>query len=129
MWSCPSTLRLLISEPGRKPLSVLLQMLKQIASHKLGRRDHPRFLQTRYYDFPVCSFVHHATGVEGIVEIVGMDGAKAGTIRHPSIMKPTLSHRAREEWGTPSISFLNGYVVLRSIALCSTTTTSQLLPK
>ena len=62
-------MRLLISEPERKPLSVLLQMLKQIASHKLGRRDHPRFLQTRYYDFPVCSFVHHATGVEGIVEI------------------------------------------------------------
>ena len=90
----------IIGEPERKSLSVALQMLKQITSHKLGRNDLPRFWQVRYYDFPVwseskrieklryihrnpvkrglvarpedwpwSSFVHYATGAEGVVEI------------------------------------------------------------
>jgi putative transposase len=96
----PERVHLLICEPERKPLSVALQMLKQITSHKLGRNDLPRSWQARYYDFPVwseakrveklryvhrnpvkrglvarpedwpwSSFVHYATGVEGVVEI------------------------------------------------------------
>lgn len=96
----PEHVHLLISEPERKPLSVVLQMLKQITSHKLRRNGLPRFWQVRYYDFPVwsepkrveklryihrnpvrrelvdrpedwpwSSFVHYATGVEGVVEI------------------------------------------------------------
>lgn len=96
----PEHVHLLITEPERKPLSVLLQMLKQNTSQKLGRGNLPHFWQARYYDFPVWrgpkrmeklryihrnpvkrglvgrpedwpwgSFVHYATGVEGVVEI------------------------------------------------------------
>ena len=96
----PEHVHLLISEPERKSLSVAIQMLKQITSHKLGRNSLPHFWQVRYYDFPVwsepkrveklryihrnpvkrglvarpedwpwSSFVHYATGAEGVVEI------------------------------------------------------------
>jgi len=51
----PEHVHLLISEPERKPLSVVLQMLKQTTSHKLGKNNLPRFWQVRYYDFPVWS--------------------------------------------------------------------------
>jgi putative transposase len=91
---------LLISEPDRGELSVVIQMLKQITSHKLKSPTASRFWQIRYYDFPVwsekkrieklryihrnpvkrglvprpedwrwSSFVHYATGTEGVVEI------------------------------------------------------------
>jgi putative transposase len=91
---------LLISEPERSKLSVVIQMLKQITSQKLHAKPLPRFWQVRYYDLPVwseakrieklryihrnpvrrglvnspqdwkwSSFVHYATGIEGIVEI------------------------------------------------------------
>ena len=96
----PEHVHLLISEPERSKLSVVIQMLKQITSQKLRAKHLPRFWQVRYYDFPVwseakrieklryihrnpvkrglverpgdwkwSSFVHHATGMEGIVEI------------------------------------------------------------
>ena len=96
----PEHVHLLISEPERSKLSVVIQMLKQITSQKLHARDLPRFWQVRYYDFPDwsaakrieklryihrnpvkrglverpedwkwSSFVHYATGMEGIVEI------------------------------------------------------------
>ena len=95
----PEHVHLLISEPERSKLSVVIQMLKQITSQKL-RPNLARFWQVRYYDFPVwteakrieklrymhrnpmkrglvtrpenwkwSSFVHYATGREGIVEI------------------------------------------------------------
>ena len=95
----PEHVHLLISEPERSELSVVIQMLKQITSHKLKTQT-ARFWQIRYYDFPVwsekkrieklhyihrnpvkrglvtrpedwrwSSFVHCATGVEGVVEI------------------------------------------------------------
>lgn len=96
----PEHVHLLIGEPERKKLSIVLQMLKQITSHKLRPSTLPRFWQPRYYDFPVwsaakrveklryihrnpvnrglvsrpedwpwSSFVHYATGAEGVVEI------------------------------------------------------------
>ena len=96
----PEHIHLLISEPERSKLSVVIQMLKQITSQNLRAKHLPRFWQVRYYDFPVwseakrieklryihrnpvkrglverpgdwkwSSFVHHATGMEGIVEI------------------------------------------------------------
>ncbi len=96
----PEHVHLLLSEPERGKLSLLIQMLKQITSRKLRPPDQPRFWQVRYYDFPVwseakrieklryihrnpvkrglverpedwkwSSFVHYATGIEGIVEI------------------------------------------------------------
>ena len=51
----PEHVHLLIGEPECKSLSVVLQMLKQITSHKLGRNNLPCFWQIRYYDFPVWS--------------------------------------------------------------------------
>jgi putative transposase len=51
----PEHVHLLISEPERKTLSVVIQMLKQISSHKLNLICAPQFWQTRYYDFPVWS--------------------------------------------------------------------------
>jgi putative transposase len=96
----PEHVHLLMSEPERSQLSVVIQMLKQITSHKLKAAATPRFWHIRYYDFLVwsekkrieklryihrnpvkrglvarpedwrwSSFVHYATGTEGIVEI------------------------------------------------------------
>jgi putative transposase len=44
---------LLISEPQHGKLSLVIQMLKQISSHKLKPPGQLRFWQVRYYDFPV----------------------------------------------------------------------------
>lgn len=96
----PEHVHLLISEPERGDLALVMQMLKQITSRKLRQSDQPRFWQVRYYDFPIwnekkrveklrymhrnpvkralvaqpedwpwSSFVHHATGEQGTVEI------------------------------------------------------------
>jgi putative transposase len=96
----PEHVHLLISEPERSELSLVIQMLKQVTSRKLRPPSYPRFWQVRYYDFPVwteakrieklryihrnpvkrglvakpegwpwSSFVHYATGEEGVVEI------------------------------------------------------------
>ncbi|HUH61400.1 MAG TPA: transposase [Terracidiphilus sp.] len=96
----PEHVHLLVSEPERSELSVVLQMLKQITSRKLRPRTLERFWQVRYYDFPVwsekkmieklryihrnpvnrglvqnpqdwpwSSFLHHAAGSVGVVEV------------------------------------------------------------
>jgi putative transposase len=61
----PEHVHLLISEPERAKLSLVIQMLKQVTSRKLRSKAHPpakdagrvgqpeRFWQVRYYDFPV----------------------------------------------------------------------------
>jgi putative transposase len=53
----PEHVHLLISEPERKKLSLVIQMLKQVTSRKLKPTVDPhqpeRFWQVRYYDFPV----------------------------------------------------------------------------
>jgi putative transposase len=51
----PEHVHLLISEPERSTLSVVIQMLKQITSRKLKPVGALRFWQARYYDFPVWS--------------------------------------------------------------------------
>jgi len=51
----PEHVHLLISEPERSTLSVVIQMLKQITSHKLKLAGSAGFWQARYYDFPVWS--------------------------------------------------------------------------
>ena len=51
----PEHVHLLISEPERSELSVVLQMLKQITSRKLKVAGLPHFWQVRYYSFPVWS--------------------------------------------------------------------------
>jgi putative transposase len=49
----PEHVHLLVSEPERTPLSVAMQMLKQVVSQKLRRPGLRRFWQVRYYDLPV----------------------------------------------------------------------------
>ena len=49
----PEHVHLLISEPERSQLSVVIQMLKQITSRELRPSGLRRFWQVRYYDFPV----------------------------------------------------------------------------
>jgi putative transposase len=51
----PEHMHLLVSEPERSQLSVVIQMLKQITSRKLRGSGLPHFWQVRYYDFPVWS--------------------------------------------------------------------------
>ncbi len=51
----PEHVHLLIGEPERGKLSLVIQMLKQITSQKLKPPGQPRFGQVRYYDFPVWS--------------------------------------------------------------------------
>jgi len=51
----PEHVHLLISEPERSELSVVLQILKQITSRKLKVMGLPHFWQVRYYSFPVWS--------------------------------------------------------------------------
>jgi putative transposase len=51
----PEHVHLLVSEPERRTLALVLQMIKQIVSRKLrGARKDP-FWQARYYDFNVWS--------------------------------------------------------------------------
>ena len=49
----PEHVHLLVNEPQGVPLSVALQMLKQLVSRRLQRPDDLRFWQRRYYDFNV----------------------------------------------------------------------------
>ncbi len=49
----PEHVHLLISEPERGELSLVIQMLKQSTSRWLRPPSQPRFWQVRYYDFPV----------------------------------------------------------------------------
>jgi putative transposase len=52
----PEHVHLLVSEPERAPLSLALQMLKQIVSHQLREQaSGGSFWQARYYDFNVWS--------------------------------------------------------------------------
>lgn len=73
----PEHVHLLISEPERSQLSVVIQMLKQITSHKLKPAGSARFWQVRYYDFPVWSeskrmeklrYIHRNPMRRGLVE-------------------------------------------------------------
>ncbi|HEV2469375.1 MAG TPA: transposase [Candidatus Sulfotelmatobacter sp.] len=73
----PEHVHLLVSEPERKKLSLVIQMLKQITSRKLKALDQPRFWQARYYDFPVWSeakrieklrYIHRNPVKRGLVE-------------------------------------------------------------
>ena len=49
----PEHVHLLVSEPERAPLSIAIQMLKQVVSRKLRRPGQRRFWQVRYYDMPI----------------------------------------------------------------------------
>jgi putative transposase len=49
----PEHVHLLLSEPERSNLAVVLQMLKQVVSQKLNEHATIPFWQPRYYDFNV----------------------------------------------------------------------------
>ncbi|MBZ5573580.1 MAG: transposase [Acidobacteriia bacterium] len=51
----PEYVHLLLSEPERGRLSVVVQMLKQITSQQLKESGESAFWQARYYDFNVWS--------------------------------------------------------------------------
>ena len=73
----PEHVHLLISEPERKELPVVVQMLKQNTSRQMRVPGLPRFWQARYYDFPVWSeekrieklrYIHRNPVARGLVE-------------------------------------------------------------
>ncbi len=73
----PEHVHLLVSEPERGELCVVLQMLKQIVSRKLGAATREPFWQRRYYDFNVWSsakfgekldYMHNNPVRRGLVE-------------------------------------------------------------
>ena len=73
----PEHVHLLISEPERNMLCVVIQMLKQITSRKLNSAGTPQFWQRRYYSFPVWSerkrieklcYIHRNPVKRGLVE-------------------------------------------------------------
>jgi putative transposase len=73
----PEHVHLLLSEPERGKLSLVIQMLKQITSRKLRAPHQPRFWQVRYYDFPVWSeakrieklrYIHRNPVTRGLVD-------------------------------------------------------------
>ena len=74
----PEHVHLLVSEPEHGPLSLAIQMLKQLPAHTLRQRvaDKP-FWHTRYYDFNVRTskkrieklrYMHRDPVVRGLAE-------------------------------------------------------------
>jgi len=73
----PEHVHLLISEPERSKLSVVLQMLKQNTGHELRPLEETPFWEPRYYDFNVWSeakrveklrYIHRNPVTRGLVE-------------------------------------------------------------
>jgi putative transposase len=73
----PEHVHLLVGEPRRSTLSVVLQVLKQNTSRKLKKKATLSFWQVRYYDFNVHSnskrieklrYMHRNPVVRGLVE-------------------------------------------------------------
>ncbi len=73
----PEHAHLLVGEPSRSTLSVVLQVLKQQTSRKLKQRGAVQFWQRRYYDFNVWSeakrveklrYMHRNPVKRGLVE-------------------------------------------------------------
>ena len=79
----PEHVHLLISEPERSKLSVVIQMLKQITSQQLRSKHLPRFWQVRYYDFPVWS---EAKCIEKL-RYIHRNPVKRGLVQRPEDWK------------------------------------------
>jgi putative transposase len=100
----PEHVHLLISEPERKTLSVVIQMLKQITSHKLKLAGSVQFWQTRYYDFPVWS---ESKRVEKL-KYIHRNPVKRGLAARPedwqwsSYLQWSTGHEGRVEIECPS---------------------------
>ena len=79
----PEHVHLLISEPERGKLSLVIQMLKQITSQKLRPKDLRRFWQVRYYDFPVWSEKKRMEKLR----YIHRNPVKRGLVSHPEEWK------------------------------------------
>jgi putative transposase len=79
----PEHVHLLLSEPERGKLSLVLQMLKQITSRRLKPPDQPRFWQVRYYDFPAWS---EAKRIEKL-RYIHRNPVKRGLVQSPEDWK------------------------------------------
>ena len=79
----PEHVHLLVSEPERGKLSLVIQMLKQITSRKLKPPGQPRFWQVRYYDFPVWS---EAKRIEKL-RYIHRNPVKRGLVKRPEDWK------------------------------------------
>jgi REP element-mobilizing transposase RayT len=115
MWSCRGHVHLLISEPQRGKLSVVIQMLKQITSRKLRPSEVRHFWQVRYYDFPVWSekkwaeklgYIHRNPVTRGLVSRLEDWKWCPATVRkreriglQSSTESPTLRQRRAKGWG------------------------------
>ena len=75
----PEHVHLLISEPERGKLSLVIQLLKQTTSRKLRPAGQPRFWQVRYYDFPVWS---EANRIEKL-RYIHRNPVTRGLVQHP----------------------------------------------
>lgn len=79
----PEHIHLLINEPERAPVSVAIQMLKQLVSQKLRRPGQKRFWQVRYYDLPVWS---EAKSIDK-VKYIHRNPVKRGLVARPENWK------------------------------------------
>ena len=96
----PEHVHLLISEPDRSKLSVVIQMLKQITSRKLRAEHLPQFWQVRYYDFPVWT---EAKRIEKL-RYIHRNPVKRGLVQKPEDWKwSSFIHYATGTEGTVEI--------------------------
>jgi len=96
----PEHVHLLLSEPERGTLSLVIQMLKQITSRKLKPVDQRRFWQVRYYDFPVWT---EAKRIEKL-RYIHRNPVSRGLVQRPEEWKwSSFAHYATGIEGTVKI--------------------------
>ena len=75
----PEHVHLLVGEPQRSSMSVVLQLLKQQTSRKLKERGEVQFWQRRYYDFNV----HNEEKRVEILRYMHRNPVKGGLLEKP----------------------------------------------
>lgn len=76
----PEHVHLLISEPKRRTLSIVLQVLKERASRRMSDNSLPHFWQSRFYDFNVWSSKKRT---EKLL-YMHLNPVKRGLVAHPA---------------------------------------------
>lgn len=76
----PEHVHLLISEPKRRTLSIVLQVLKERASRRMNDNSLPHFWQSRFYDFNVWSSKKRT---EKLL-YMHLNPVKRGLVAHPA---------------------------------------------
>jgi putative transposase len=97
---CGEHVHLLLSEPERGDLAVVLQMLKQIVSQKLNERATISFWQRRYHDFNVW----RESKLTEKLEYMHQNPVRRGLVAHPEDWKwSSARHYATGEEGAVEI--------------------------